>query len=263
MASNALASSIVLACRKRPESAPTVTRREFVAALKAELPRALADLQRGNIAPVDLAQAAIGPGMAVFTRYEKVLDAQGKPLSVRDALALINQTLDEALASQEGDFDPDSRWALTWYEQSGFAEGDFGVADVLARAKNTSVAGMVEAGIVASGSGIVRLLTPSELDPAWDPSRDRRRPAWQAVHQLVLAAEQGETALAELIAKLGPEAEVARELAYRLYVLAERKKRPAEALWYNGLVQSWTEAVRLAAAPASAASGEQQTLFEG
>ncbi len=258
---NVLASSIILVCRRREESAPTATRREFVAALKAELPKALANLQRGNIAPVDLAQAAIGPGMAVYTRYARVLDAEGKPLTVREALALINQTLDAALAEQEGDFDADSRWAVAWFEQQGFAEGDFGTADVLARAKNTSVAGMVEAGILHSDHGKVRLLRPSELDPAWDPATDLRRPAWQSVHQLVNAADRGETALADLIAKLGPEADVARELAYRLYVLCDRKKRAEEALWYNGLVQSWTEAVRLAAST-PAARPEQQSLFE-
>ena len=163
MESNALASSIVLVCRPRAANAPTATRREFVTALKAELPVALAHLQRGNIAPVDLAQAAIGPGMAVYTRYAKVLDAEGKPLSVREALALINQTLDETLAQQEGDFDADSRWALTWFEQSGFAEGEYGVAEHLSKSKNTSVAGMVEAGILVSKSGKVRLLKPAEL----------------------------------------------------------------------------------------------------
>ena len=126
---NALASSIVLVCRPRAANAPTATRREFLNALKAELPDALIHLQRGNIAPVDLAQAAIGPGMAVYTRYARVLDAEGKPLSVREALALINQTLDEVLAEQEGDFDADSRWALAWFEQSGFAEGEYGVAE--------------------------------------------------------------------------------------------------------------------------------------
>ena len=143
---NALASSIVLVCRRRPADATMATRREFVAALKSELPVALAHLQRGNIAPVDLAQAAIGPGMAVYTRYAKVLDAAGKALSVREALALINQTLDEALAEQEGDFDADSRWALAWFEQFGFDEGEYGIAEMLSKAKNTSVAGMVEAG---------------------------------------------------------------------------------------------------------------------
>jgi putative DNA methylase len=160
---NALASSIVLVCRQRAADAPTATRREFVTTLKAELPAALAHLQGGNIAPVDLAQAAIGPGMAVYTRYVRVLDAEGKPLSIREVLALINQTLDEALAEQEGDFDADSRWALAWFEQSGFAEGEYGVAETLSTAKNTSVAGMVEAGILTSRGGKVRLLRPDEL----------------------------------------------------------------------------------------------------
>jgi len=260
---NALASSIVLVCRPRPAAAPTASRRDFLSALKAELPAALAHLQRASIAPVDLAQAAIGPGMAVFTRYERVLDAQGQPLSVRNALALINQVLDEVLAEQEGDFDADSRFALAWFEQQGFAEGEYGVADVLARAKNTSVAGMVEAGIAGSGHGRVRLLRPDELDSDWDPARDRRRPAWQAVHQLVRAAERGEEALAELIGKLGPEADIARELAYRLYVLCDRKKRATEAGWYNGLVQSWPEAARLAAAPASVRLVQGQLFGEG
>lgn len=261
--SNALASSIVLVCRPRPDSAPTASRREFIAALKAELPIALGHLQRGNIAPVDLAQAAIGPGMAVFTRYERVLDAQGNALSVRDALALINRALDEVLAEQEGDFDADSRWALLWFEQYGFGEHEFGRADDLARAKNTSVAGMVEAGIVKSGHGKVRLLRPEELNPGWDPAADDRRPAWQAVHQLILAADRGESELAQLIGKLGPEADTARELAYRLYVLCDRKKRATEAGWYNGLVQSWPEAVRLASERPTARSVQGQLFGEG
>jgi len=244
---SALASSIVLVCRKRAATAPTATRREFVSALKAELPQALAHLQAGNIAPVDLAQAAIGPGMAVYTRYAKVLDAEGKPLSVREALALINQTLDEALAEQEGDFDADSRWALAWFEQSGFAEGEFGVADVLARAKNTSVQGLVDAGVLASTRGKVRLLKPEELPADWDPATDPRLTAWEVVHQLIrVLGSGGESAAATLVAKLGAKAETARELAYRLYTICERKKRAAEALAYNGLVQSFPEIVRLA-----------------
>ena len=245
--SNALASSIILVCRPRATSAPTATRREFVNALKAELPVALAHLQRGNIAPVDLAQAAIGPGMAVYTRYAKVVDAEGKPLSVREALALINQTLDEALAEQEGDFDADSRWALTWFEQSGFDEGEYGVAEQLSKSKNTSVAGMVEAGIVESKRGKVRVLRPEELPSNWDPTTDPRLTAWEIVHQLIrVLASGGEAAAAGLVAKLGAKAEIARELAYRLYTLCERKKRAAEALAYNGLVQSWPEILRLA-----------------
>jgi len=244
---NALASSIVLVCRKRTADAPTATRREFVSALKAELPPALLHLQESNIAPVDLAQAAIGPGMAVFTRYSKVLDAEGKPLAVRDALALINEILDEALAEQEGDFDADSRWALTWFEQSGFAEGEYGVAETLATARNTSVAGMVEAGIVESKRGKVRLLRAEELPATWDPATDSRLTVWEMVHHLIrVLAAGGESAAAELAAKLGSKAETARELAYRLYTLCERKKRAAEALTYNGLVQSWPEIARLA-----------------
>ena len=173
MGSNALASSMVLVCRPRAADTPTATRREFVTALKAELPVALAHLQRGNIAPVDLAQAAIGPGMAVYTRYANVLDAEGKPLSVREALALINQTLDDALAEQEGDFDADSRWALAWFEQYGFGEGEYGVAETLSKAKNTSVGGMVDAGIALSKGGKVRLFKPAELPKNWDPEDDR------------------------------------------------------------------------------------------
>jgi putative DNA methylase len=244
---NALASSIVLVCRPRSTNAPAATRREFVTALKAELPAALAHLQRGNIAPVDLAQAAIGPGMAVYTRYSKVLDAEGKPLSVREALALINQTLDESLAEQEGDFDADTRWALTWFEQSGFAEGEFGVAEQLSKSKNTSVAGMVEAGILKSSRGKVRLLKPAELPATWDPATDPRLTAWEMVHHLIRVLEAGgEAAAARLAAKLKSKAEVARELAYRLYTVCERKKRAPEALSYNALVQSWPEILRLA-----------------
>ncbi len=244
---NALASSIVLVCRKRPLHALPATRREFVSALVAELPAALAQLQRGNIAPVDLAQAAIGPGMAVYTRYSKVLDAKGKPLTVRDALALINQTLDEALAEQEGDFDAESRWALTWFEQQGFSEGEYGIAEQLSKAKNTSVAGMVEAGIVASKAGRVRLLKPDELPDDWEPATDTRLTAWEMVHQLIRVLEaNGEAAAAILLGKLGTKAEVARELAYRLYTMCERKKRATEALAYNGLVQSWPEIARIA-----------------
>ena len=244
---NALASSIVLVCRPRSADAATATRREFITALKSELPIALAHLQRSNIAPVDLAQAAIGPGMGVYTRYAKVLDAEGKALSVREALALINQTLDEALAEQEGDFDADSRWALTWFEQSGFDEGEYGVAEQLSKSKNTSVAGMVAAGILESKRGKVRLLRPEALPAAWDPATDARLTAWEIVHHLIrVLSSGGEGAAAALVATLGAKAEIARELAYRLYTVCERKKRASEALAYNGLVQSWPEIVRLA-----------------
>jgi putative DNA methylase len=261
--SNALASSIVLVCRPRTCDAPTASRREFVTALKAELPVALAHLQRGNIAPVDLAQAAIGPGMAVFTRFAKVLDAEGKPLSVREALALINQTLDEALAEQEGDFDADSRWALAWFEHAGFDPGEYGVAEQLSKSKNTSADGMVEAGIVSSGRGKVRLLKPDELPTGWDPTTDSRLTAWEMVHHLIRALEAGgENAAAELVAKLGSKAEIARELCYRLYTLCERKNRAKEALSYNALVQSWPEITRLAREGGKPKTPTTATLFD-
>ena len=262
MGTNALASSIVLVCRQRPADAPIATRREFVTALKSELPVALAHLQRGNIAPVDLAQAAIGPGMAVYTRYAKVLDAEGSALSVREALMLINQTLDETLVQQEGDFDSDSRWALAWFEQSGFDEGEYGVAEMLSKAKNTSVAGMVDAGIFASKAGKVRLLRPEELPLDWDPTTDPRLTAWEMVHHLVRALEAGgENAAAEIAAGLGVKAETARELCYRLYTLCERKQRATDALSYNSLVQSWPEITRLAREELQESRTEQTLLF--
>ncbi|KKG55830.1 DUF1156 domain-containing protein [Methanosarcina mazei] len=253
---NALASSIVLVCCRRDENAPTATRREFLNALKSELPIALKHLQRGNIAPVDLAQAAIGPGMAIYTRYSKVIDAEGKALSVHEALKFINQILDEVLAEQEGDFDADSRWALAWFEQFGFAEGEYGVAETLSKAKNTSVFGMVEAGILTSKGGKVRLLKPEELPENWDPENDERLTVWEMVHHLIrVLGTGGESAAAEMVAKLGSKADTARELAYLLYTLCERKKRAQEALAYNALVQSWPEIMRL--------SGEEKALPKG
>lgn len=261
---NALASSIILVCRQRPAIAPTATRREFVTALKSELPHALAHLQRGNIAPVDLAQAAIGPGMGVYTRYSRVLDAEGRPLSVRQALGLINETLDEVLAEQEGDFDVDSRWALAWFDQYGFDEGPYGVAETLSKAKNTSVDGMVEAGILASRAGKVRLLAPDELPASWDPQEDRRINVWEMLHHLIRVFEHaGEAAVAQLLAKYGSKADVVRELAYRLYTACERKKRAKEAGSYNALVQSWPEIARLAKeGPAPAAPRQGTGLFD-
>jgi putative DNA methylase len=243
---NALASSIVMVCRKKPVDAPEASRREFLTALHQELPPALAQLQKENIAPVDLAQSAIGPGMAVFSRYERVLDATGVPLSVRDALILINQVLDEVLAEQEGDFDPDSRWALAWFEQFGFEPGEYGTTETLSKAKDTSVSGMAEAGIIASGKGKVRLLKPEELDHAWDPEKDRRLTIWKTVHQLIrLLDSEGEEAAAIVAKKLKEKSETSRELCYRLYSICERKKRPADALSYNALVRSWPEIMRL------------------
>ncbi len=247
MKTNALASSIVLACRHRPTDASMATRHEFVNALREELPSALRTMQAGSIAPVDLAQAAIGPGMAVFSRYARVLDVSGQPLSVRNALSLINQTLEEALADQEGDFDADTRWAVAWFEQAGFDQGDFGIAETLSKAKNTSVDGMIEAGILNAGGGRVRLLHPDDLPDDWDPETDTRRTVWEMVHHLIrVHSQSGEAGAAELLAKLRADAESARELAYRLYRICEQKNRAQEALGYNALVQSWPEIARLA-----------------
>ncbi len=266
MGTNALASSIVLACRRRPADAPAGTRREFVTALRAELPRALHLLQSGNVAPVDLAQAAIGPGMAVYTRYGRVLDAEGRPLSVREALALINEALDKVLEDQEGDLDAATRWALEWFAQHGFTEGGFGEAETLSKAKNTDVASMVETGIVMSKGGKVRLLRSNELPDDWDPRSDTRPTAWEMVHHLIRDLdEHGERGVAEIVAALGTYAETARELCYRLYTLCDRKKRAAEALLYNTLVQSWSEISRLANDLETEPEGskEQGDLFKG
>jgi len=261
---NALASSIVLVCRKKEAVLPTVTLGEFKSELKAELPQALAHLQAGNIAPVDLAQAAIGPGMAIFTKYSKVINAEGDALTVRAALALINETLDATLAEQEGDFDADTRWALTWFEQVGFAEDDYGLAEQLSKSKNTSVSGLVEAGFLFSGAGRVRLLKPAELPVDWDPRTDTRLTIWEMVHHLIRVQEAGgERAAAELVAKMGSQAETARELCYRLYTICERKKRATEAIAYNSLVQSWPEISRLAREINVPAVAGTDDLFSG
>jgi len=241
---NALASSVVLTCRPRPASAPLATRREFLSALRAELPKALRTLQQGNIAPVDLAQAAIGPGMAVFSRYSKVVEADGQPMTVRTALGLINQALDEVLAEQEGEFDRDTRWAVAWFEQFGFKEGPYGVAETLSKAKNTSIRGLEEAGILRARSGKVRLLRREELADGWDPAADDRTPIWEAAQYLVHAHAKGEDAAAALLAKLGAAGEAARDLAYRLYTVCERKKWAQEALPFNALVVAWPEIVK-------------------
>ena len=255
---NALASSIVLVCRKCPEDAPLATRRQFVDTLKSELPNALAYLQSGHIAPVDLAQAAIGPGMAVYTRYAKVVDATGNAVTVREALALINETLDEVLSAQEGDFDADTRWALAWFEQHGFEDGEYGVAETLSKAKNTTVRSLESIGVLQSKGGKVRLSTPLYLRPDWDPRTAGRVSAWLTLHHLIRVHDAGgEQAAAALVYKLGSVAETARELAYRLYAVAERTKRSREALWYNALVQSWPEIARLAADR----GGEQAEIF--
>ncbi len=242
---NVLASSIVLVCRPRSENAAMTTRRDFLRALKEELPTALRALQQGNIAPVDLAQAAIGPGMAVFSRYSKVVEADGSPMRVRTALQLINQVLDDVLAEQESEYDADTRWALAWYEQYGLETGPFGDAETLSKAKDTAVSGLVEAGILEARGGKVRLLRRGELDPTWDPDTDKRMPVWEVTQHLCHAlATGGEAAAADIAGKVGARGEVARDLAYRLYTLCERKKWAQEALAYNSLVVAWPEIQR-------------------
>ena len=206
------------------------------------------------MAPVDLAQAAIGPGIAVYTRYSKIIGADGKPVSVREALALINQVLDEQLAEQEGDWDGDTRWAVNWFDEFGFDAGAFGRADDLARAKNTAVHGIVEAGIAISSSGKVRILKPDELPNDWAPETDNRLTVWEMLHHLIRLQRQGEEPAAVMLSRLGDKADAAKELAYRLYGICERKKRSAEGQLYNDLIVVWPDLVaRSKEAPAPVA----------
>ena len=250
MGSNALASSVVLVCRPRRSDASLATRKQFITELRHELPEALHNLQQGNIAPVDLAQAAIGPGMAVFTRYAKVMETDGSPMTVRTALGLINQALDEVLAEQEGEFDADTRWALAWFEQFGMDEGPFGVAETLSKAKNTAVNALVEAGVIAARGGKVRLVKRHELPDDGDPTRADRLSVWDTTQHLIRALDRhGEAGAAALMRQLGGAAETARDLAYRLYLVCERKKWAEEALAYNGLVIAWPELTKLAIQP--------------
>lgn len=238
---NALASSIVLVCRKRPADALSISRREFIRELNGVLPDALDEMTKGSgeerssVAPVDLSQAIIGPGMAVFSKYSAVLEADGSPMSVRTALQLINRFL------AEDDFDADTQFCLHWFEQYGWNENLFGEADVLARSKSTSVDAMKEAGVLQSGSGKVRLLKWGEYPTDWDPRTDKRTPVWEALHQLIRALKQGgETASGALLAALGGKAEAVRQLAYRLYTLCERLGQAEDARAYNELITSWT-----------------------
>ncbi len=263
MASNALASSIVLVCRPRPANSSLATRKDFLTALRQESPEALRNLQRGNIAPVDLAQAAIGPGMAVFTRHAKVIESDGSAMTVRTALGIINQSLDEVLAEQEGEFDGDTRWALAWFEQFGMQEGPFGDAETLSKAKNSAVNGLVEAGIVKARAGKVKLIGRNELLKDWDPTRDKRLTVWETTQHLIRRLENdGEPAAAALMNKVGGMAEIARDLAYRLYAICECKKWAEEALAYNGLVIAWPELTKLARSQgAPARAREEQGEF--
>ncbi len=244
LGSNALASSIVL-----------------VYALKRELPKALRDLQRGNIAPVDLAQATIGPGMAVFSRYSKILESDGTPMRVRTALQLINQMLDEVLAEQEGEYDADTRWAVAWFEQYGMEEGPYGVAETLSKAKNNAISTLVEMGFLQAKSGKVRLLHRNELSSNWNPATARRLTVWEVTQRLIRALqEQGDAGAAAILAHVGAYGEIARDLAYRLYTVCERKKWADEALAYNSLVVEWSD-ISGAAERLGRTTAEQARLF--
>ena len=239
--SNALASSIVLVCRNRAADAPSISRREFIRELNGVLPEALDEMTKGSgderspVAPVDLSQAIIGPGMAVFSKYAAVLEADGSPMSVRTALQLINRFL------AEDDFDADTQFCLHWFEQHGWNEGTFGTADTLARGKGTSVDGVKEAGVIQSGGGKVRLLKWTEYPTDWNPRTDARLPVWEALHHLIRALKRGgDSASGALLAALGGKAEAVRQLAYRLYTLCERLGQAEDARAYNELITSWT-----------------------
>jgi len=200
--------------------------------------------------------------MAVFTRYAKAVESDGKPMTVRAALGIINQVLDEVLAEQEGDFDPDTRWALAWFEQYGTSEGPFGVAETLSRAKNTAINGLVEAGVVKAGKGKVQLLGRDKLPADWNPATDKRLTVWETTQHLIRSLEtKGEVEAAALFNKLGGIGEIARELAYRLYSICERKKWAEEALAYNSLVIAWPELSKLALAERNRDTATQQELF--
>jgi putative DNA methylase len=245
---NNLASSIVLVCRPRPADAPPATRQEFVRALRRELPDALSVMMAENVAPVDLAQATIGPGMAIYSRYSNVVEADGSPMRVRTALQIINQALDEHLSETEGDMDSHTRFAITWFEQHGMGTGPYPDAEGIAKARNVSVRGVQEAGILEARAGKVSLLPREKLTEEWDPATDGRLTDWEIVQHLIRALEtEGEMGAARLLARIGERGEGARDLAYRLYGICERKKWAEEALAYNGLVVSWPEITRLAA----------------
>jgi putative DNA methylase len=257
---NALASSIVLVCRPRLKDAGTIDRRRFQRLLNETLPLALDAMTRESeglhspVAPVDLSQAIIGPGMAIFSRYDAVLEADGTPMTVKTALQLINRFL------AEDDFDADTQFCLHWFEQHGWEAGKFGEADTLARAKGTSVEGVRQAGVIQSGGGSVRLYRWRELDAAWDPATDPRIPVWQVLHQMILSYQtEGDSGAAKLYAALLAKTEAARQLAYRLYTLCERKGWAEDARAYNEVVSGWSG---IESAASKVPSPVQKTLFD-
>ena len=257
--SNALASSIVIACRPRSVSASLATRGEFIAALRNELPEAVRLLQSGNIAPVDMAQSTIGPGIKVFSRYARVVEADGSSMSVSVALRIINDVLGEILDGEEAELDTDTRFALSWFAQHGYNSGPSGDADSVARAKNTSLAGIEQSGIGEAREGKFRLFERGELSPDWSPREDPRLTVWEVLQYLVAALEKSESDAADLLHTLGGNGDRARQLAYVLYQKANDKGWTTEAGAYNALITAWPNLHTAAAA--TAAGTAQQTLL--
>ena len=261
--SNALVSSIVLACRRRPGRAAVIDRQGFVRQLRSGLPEPLRDLQRCHVAPVDLRQAAIGPGMSIYSGFDRVVEADNSRMSVQTALGLINQVVDEVLDSQEQDFDAETRWAIHWFTQFFLENGPYGTAEQLALTMDVAVTGMVESGIVESGGGRVRLLDRDELPHDWDPVTDLRTPVWEATQHLVKRLEtEGEASAARLLGRMGVLGESAQLLAYRLYTICERT-RPNLAGPYNALVASWPELQRLAREDMDPTAEYEQQRLDG
>ena len=260
---NALASSVVLVCRRREVDAEVLGRAEFIRALKRELPPAIAELQAANIAPADMPQSAIGPGMGVFSRCKAVLEADDRPMTVKTALQLINRELDEYLGGVQGEFDLETRFAVTWFEQYGAEAGDFGTANSIATARGISVESVQHAGIAEAAAGRVRILERDEIDPGWDPSANTHVTVWECCQHLIRTLEQdGEHAAAVLLKQIGPvRADAAKDLAYCLYDVCTNKRRDAaEAVSYNGLIAVWAELTRQAAAIQDVRGDQQQAL---
>jgi len=261
---NALASSVVVVCRKRSYEAEAVTRRAFVNALKVELPNALREMQQGSVAPVDMAQAAIGPGMGVFSRYSRVLEADGSDMTVRTALALINQALDEVLVEQEGDFDPETRFALKWFSQFGWSEAASGEADVLARAVNTTVGLLERGGIFRAAAGKARLLEPSEMSAHWNPADDRAISVWEVAvrlgHALLFeGTDQASAWMRESASRVNLDS--VKELTYLMYSVCEHKGWAESALLFNVLGTSWSEVAGAARSDNSSAQHQGSLDF--
>lgn len=241
LGTNALASAVVLVARQLKADAQIATRKEFITTLKKELPSALAALTQISIAPVDLAQASIGPGMSVFSRYSKVLEADGTPMTIRTALQIINQELDTYLTEQESDMDKETMFCIAWYEQFGWMEGPFGDANTLSTAKGTAVNAIEQAGILYARAGKVRLLNRKELDPEWDPTKKKLKlTVWECAQHLIKTLDdKGENGAAEILKKIGGQSEPVKELSYRLYNLCEKKGWTEDSLAYNNLISSW------------------------